>query len=251
METTDKSGIDELQKRLKKLHLSGMAEQLGALAEDGSIAALSAESVLNMLTIEENHIRQNRKTKRLIGKSSLYYPSASVPGIINDKNRKINLSLLDSLLMCGYIEHSQPVWIQGSSGTGKTYISCVLGKQACLLLYSVKYYTTSEFFAFCSEAEALGRLQNFITETCKNNLIILDDFLLTGVNFNEAKYLYELLNFPPNQKHPRSVIVATQLMEEEIRLRLSDVSPALSEAIVSRLKAKALYLEISGKNMRN
>jgi DNA replication protein DnaC len=85
---------------------------------------------------------------------------------------------------------------------------------------------------------------------CQKNVIILDDFLLTGVTFTQATYLFELLNYPKNSLKPRTIIICSQLMEEEMRLRLAEVSPSLAEAIMSRLKAKRLVLEISGKDMR-
>ena len=242
--------LESLKERLKSLHLSAMAQLLDAMSQDGSIARMSPQNLLNTLTIQEEQTRAQRKTERLIRKSSLYYPAASVAGLIHDPQRKMDLALLDSLLICDYINRSQPLWVLGSSGAGKAYISCLLGKQACLLQYSVKYYMTSQFFSLCEDAEGNGNFRAFIGNVCRNNLIILDDFLLTGVNFDQAKYLYELMNYPPNPKKPRSIIISTQLMEEEIRLRLSEVSPAISEAIMGRLKSRSLTLEITGKDMR-
>ena len=242
--------LESLKSRLKSLHLGAMVQLLDVMVEDGSISRMSAQSVLDALTIQEEQTRIGRKTEKLIRNSTLYYPAASVAGLIHDPQRKMNLALLDSLLICEYIKQSQPVWVLGSSGAGKTYVSCLLGKQACLLQYDVKYYTTSDFFFQCQEAEENNCFRNFITNLCKNNLIILDDFLLTGVNFIQATYLYELMNFPPNPKKPRSIIISTQLMEEEITLRLSEVSPALSESIMGRLKSKSIRLEITGKDMR-
>ena len=242
--------MDELKGRLKSLHLSGMADMLDGMADDGSLSTLSAEKVLDRLTIQEDQLRKQRKANRLVRQSGLYYPAAGVAGIIHDQQRRMNTTLLDSLLTCEYIVRNQPVWIMGSSGSGKTYISCVLGKQACLLQYAVRYFSTSELFEYCAYAEKKKELQTYIHELTRSNLIILDDFLLTGVTFSEATYLYELFNAPLDPKRPRTFVIATQLMEEEIRLRLADVSPALSEAIVGRLKARALVLEITGKDMR-
>jgi len=50
--------LDDLKARLKKLHLSGMAELLQALMEDGSITERSAQTVLNSLIAQEE--RQSR-----------------------------------------------------------------------------------------------------------------------------------------------------------------------------------------------
>lgn len=60
----------------------------------------------------------------------------------------------------------------------------------------------------------------------------------------------QLLNYPPNPKRPRAIIISSQLMEEEMKLRLADVSPALAEVIMGRLRSRHLTLEISGKDMR-
>ena len=242
--------LEDMKARLKKLHLRGMAELLQAMVENGSITEQSAQKVLNSLITQEEQTRLNRKTKRLLNKADLFYPEASVAGLINDPQRKMNLSLLDSLLTCSFISAGQPVWLLGSSGAGKTYISCVLGKQACLLEYSVQYFTAYHFFRQCAEADTLGRLDKFMADISKKNLLILDDFLLTGVTFNYATYLFELLNLPADPRKPRTVIISTQLMEEEVKLRLKDASPALAEAIMGRLQYKSLTLEVTGKNMR-
>jgi len=180
----------------------------------------------------------------------LYYKEASVAGLVHDPERKMNLSMLDSLLTCSYIALRQPVWLLGSAGAGKTYISCLLGKQACSLEYSVQYFSTSYFFDLCKEADINGKFTECLSTISKKNLIILDDFLLTGIGFKEATYLFELLNLPPDPKVPRTVIISTQLMEEEVKLRLQESSPALAEATMSRLKSKAQKLEITGKDMR-
>lgn len=250
MQKTETVNLKEIESRLRYFSLSGMADMLKSMEEDGTINELSAQNVLNSLTIEEEQIRKDRRYKRLVRNSGLYYPSASIPGIIKSDQQRMNMALLDSLLTCEYIQSEQPVWILGSAGTGKTYICSILGNQACMLQYAVKYYATSSFFLQCAEADMNGRFYNFIHDVCKNNLIILDDFLLTGITFNQATFLFELLNYPKSDKKPRAIMVCSQLMEEEMKLRLSDVSPSLAEAIMSRLKAKRLVLEITGKDMR-
>ena len=250
MRKTETAKIDIVVERLRELRLGGMADMLKAMKEDGSISSESAQKVLDCLTNQEELIRRTRKTKRLLRSARLYYPSANIPGIIQNESKKLNTALLDSLLTCEYISGSQPVWVLGSSGTGKTYISSVLGNQACILQYSVRYFSTSEFFQLCAEAELNGEFKAFLCGVCKKNLIILDDFLLTGVTFSQATYLFELLNHPVDPKHPRSIMISSQLMEEEMKLRLAEVSPSLAEAIMSRLKSKRLVLVITGKDMR-
>ena len=250
MQRNENVDTEVILKRLKGFKVSGMAEMLKSMEEDGSLNSQSALSVLNNLTIQEDQIRKSRRAKRLSSKASLYYTSANVAGILKEADRRMNMSLLDSLLTGNYISNSQQVWILGSSGSGKTYISCVLGNQACLLQYSVAYYTTSDFFKACEESDSLGRIHEFIHELCRKNLIIFDDFLLTGVTFAQAAYLFELLNHPIQPGKSRLLIITSQLKEEEMNLRLSEISPALAEAIISRLKSKRLLLEITGRDLR-
>lgn len=250
MKRNENIDTEAIRRRLKDFRVSGMAEMLGSMETDGSLSNQSALSVLNSLTIQEDQIRKSRRAKRLSTKAELYYPSANVAGILREADRRMNMTLLDSLLSGNYIKNNQPVWILGSSGSGKTYISCVLGNQACLLQYSVAYYTTSGFFKACEQAEGQNMIHEFINALCKKNLIIFDDFLLTGVTFPQATYLFELLNHPIQPGKSRSLIVTSQLKEEEMKLRLSEISPALAEAIMSRLKAKRLLLEITGKDLR-
>jgi DNA replication protein DnaC len=45
-----------------------------------------------------------------------------------------------SLLMCDWLKKAQNLLLTGPCGTGKTYIACALGHQACLKGYSVRYY---------------------------------------------------------------------------------------------------------------
>ncbi len=137
-----------------------------------------------------------------------------------------------------------------ATGCGKTFFSCAFGNNACEHQYTARYFTMAEFLEECAAAEKRGRYVKYIKSVANTNLIIMDDFLLTSVTQRDVEYLYHLFSSQPRGNKPRSFIICSQLMKEEMYTRLSSIAPSLADAIINRISARAYEFEIQGDSMR-
>lgn len=235
---------------LKKLGLSSMADQLLEMDQSNELYKKTTLEVLNDLIETQSIDRINTTVSRCKKQAGLYFPQADIRDIIYWPERHINASLIDQLSTNQYIENSRNVLIKSATGCGKTFLACALGNCACEAQYSVRYFTMDDLFERLQTAQNKGKYVKELKKIGNTNLIIIDDFLLTSVNQEQAQFLYRLLNSKPYKNKPRSFIICSQLMEEEMYTRLCALSPALSDAVTNRLTARAYDLEIQGKSMR-
>ena len=83
--------------------------------------------------------------------------------------------LIARLATCTYIEEKHNVIIMGASGSGKSYIGCALGMEACKRFYSVRYIRLPDLLTDPAIAEVKKLLKNCLSSHHKVNLLILDE----------------------------------------------------------------------------
>lgn len=82
---------------------------------------------------------------------------------------------------------SRPEFIGlGAAGSGKSYLACALGMEACKQSYSVKFMHMAELLEVLLLAKAAGTLAKYYKEYTKYNLLIIDDWMLTKLKPEEA-----------------------------------------------------------------
>ncbi len=74
--------------------------------------------------------RQNRLIARLTKNAELKYPNASLE-TLDCEARGINKDTIANLASIGFVSTATNLIITGATGAGKTYLSCVLGVEAC------------------------------------------------------------------------------------------------------------------------
>lgn len=97
------------------------------------------EDRFGMLVDVEYTNRKNNLLKRLIRKAKLEQPGASIAAIDYQSGRKLNKSLISRLATCEYTTEYHNIFITGATGSGKTYMACAFGMEACKHYYTVKY----------------------------------------------------------------------------------------------------------------
>lgn len=248
---TDPASVKAVSDRLKALHLNAMAEGLEVLDQGGELYQMAPLEVLNQLIALQQISSDNRITDRYKRSARLFFPMADLSNILYLPDRHINAALMDELATNQYIDNSRNVLITSATGCGKTFCACALGNNACNHQYSVRYFTMMGFLDACEVATEKRREVKFISSVEKVNLIILDDFMLTSIDKKETEYLYRLVSERPRKIKPRSFIICSQLMKDEMYTRLSQASPGLADAIMNRICAKAYEFQIQGDSMRD
>jgi len=162
--------------QLRDLKLSGMATALEQqLQQVDTFDALPFTERLSLLLDQEHSLRDNRKQQRLI-RQARFRVSASVQEIDYQHKRNLKRDIVARLAQGDWIERKQNLLITGPCGSGKTYIACALGHNACLREFSVRYFRLSRLLLELTQAKADGSYTKLLKLLSRTQLIIVDDW---------------------------------------------------------------------------
>ena len=230
--------------KLKSMRLTGMAEAFLNQIKQPANVTLSFEERLGLLVDYEWAHRQNRRLARLL-KNAAFRLQACLEDIDYHHPRGLNRAVVESLSTCQWIVSAQNVILTGPTGSGKTYLSCALGTQACRQGFSARYFQVSKLLSALTMARGDGTFPKLLNTLAKTDLLILDDFGLAPLNAAESRDILEIID-DRSQRH--STIVAAQFPIEHWYDRIAE--PTVADAIMDRLVHNAHKLILKGESMR-
>ena len=137
-----------------KLHDMGagaLADAIDAQDETTCTGMTFAERL--QAAVDEAHSQfVTSKVANLTKRARLRYPEADVRRLEHVEERKLSRTAIAELATCGFAERCDNLVLQGYSGTGKTYLSCALAKEACRR-------RMRSFYARVPDVEELRRAQ--------------------------------------------------------------------------------------------
>ncbi|EOY3842852.1 ATP-binding protein [Escherichia coli] len=139
--------MNHLYEQLTALKLTGFRDALKKqLAQPGTYQELGFEERLSLLTAEELTCRENRKAERLI-KHARFRLNAELSKLDYRNNRGLDRALIRSLSQGNWLTLKQNILLTGATGSGKTFLACALGHNACRQGYKVYYYRLKALIA--------------------------------------------------------------------------------------------------------
>lgn len=239
--------MDELStvKKLKLMRLPVFAEQYEVQKEDPSFQELSFDERLALLVDLEYESRINHTIEKCIKNAHFYDSSANIEDINYLPERKLSKSQIEELATNEYIKQGLNIIFVGASGTGKTWMSCAFGVNACLDKKRVLYIRLPKLFSKFEEMKIQGRYREYLKKLSKMDLIILDEFLLTKTLESERNDLLELMEIRSNRK---STIFCSQYSYEGWHERLG--GGPVADAILDRITNSSYVVALHGKSMR-
>ena len=167
--------------QLRDLKLSGMATALEQqLQQVDTFEALPFTERLSLLLEQEHLLRDNRKQLRLI-RQARFRVSATVQEIDYQQKRNLKRDVVARLAQGDWIERKQNLLITGPCGSGKTYIACALGHNACIREHSVRYFRLSRLLLELTQAKADGSYTKLLKLLSRTHVLILDDWGLESL----------------------------------------------------------------------
>lgn len=230
---------------LRSLRLSGMADALERqLTQPTTHEELSFEERLGLLLDAEALARENRRIERLLRAAKLRF-AASVHDIDYRHPRGLSKSRMASLINSDWLHKHQGLLITGPTGTGKSWLACALGDNACRQGFSVRYFRASRLFKALEIGRGDGSYARQLSQLARTDLLIIDDFALEPLSARSRNDLLEILE---DRYAVRSVLVTSQWGVKHWHKAIGD--PTLADAILDRLVHNAHRLELKGETMR-
>jgi len=151
------------------------------------------EDRLALLLEREKTERADRRFQRLLGQAKLRLDA--VPEDLDfRKARGLDRSLVLRLMSCEWIRQGQSLLITGATGSGKSYLACALGHQACRHGLSVRYFRLSRLLGDLTLARADGSYSKLLQRLARAQLLILDDWGLASLDDLGRRDLLEVLD---------------------------------------------------------
>lgn len=129
---------DETKRKLRELNLNELIAVLELQQKDLNCVTLSFDERFQRITDYLYQEKYNGKIQRLIKLSKFRLPKADVNDIYFNE-RGMNKNLITELSTGQFLHNNTNVIFQGFTGSGKTFLACAIGKQACKQQFRTKY----------------------------------------------------------------------------------------------------------------
>lgn len=231
--------------KLRQLSLGGLAQALRAQIEQiEPYEQLPFLERLDLLLSHELEVRRQRKQTRLI-RQAQFKLQASLPQIDYASRRNLDKTQVLQLAQCDWLQRAQNLLITGPCGSGKTYIGCALGHQACLLGFRVRYIRLSRLLLELQQSRADGSYFKQLNQWCRYQLLIFDDWGMQTLKVSERHDLMELFD---ERYQLHSNVIISQHPPPQWHASIGDST--LADAILDRLIHNAHRIELKGESMR-
>ena len=159
--------------------------------------------------------------------------------------RGLKKNVMADLAAGDWLVHYQNLLIAEPFGSGKSYIACALGHNACLQGHAVRYFRTKRILDAMGIARVDGSYTRLLNQPAKTELLILDDFGLEPLKQTQRNDLLEIMD---DRYGHHSTLVSSQLPSSEWHASIGDAT--LADAILDRLMHNAHRIELKGTSMR-
>lgn len=144
---------------LAQLKLAGMSKAYQAVLALPVQNQPTINQFMARLAEAEIQERASRKTAMFLKQSKLRY-DAILEQVHCNPERNLTQEKLMMIADCGFIDRAENILITGATGSGKSFLACSLGRQACTLGYRTLYFGINRFLEKISLSSLMGRILN-------------------------------------------------------------------------------------------
>lgn len=229
---------------LQQLKLKGMLQTyqkvlLAPQQEQPGIHHLMAQ-----LTESEIQNRIHNRTEMYLKLSKLRY-DAVLEQVHCTSDRNLSKESIAAISDCGFVKRAENILITGSTGCGKSYLACAIGRQACAFGYKTLYFSMSKFLEKITLCKLDGTLLKLLTQIEKTHLLILDDFGLQPLDVTSRLALLQIIE---DRYGKKSMIITSQLPVGSWYEYIGEST--IADAIMDRLSANAHRFDLKGESLR-
>ena len=229
--------------KLQALRLEGMAQALAEQRHQNDITTLDFEDRLALLVERQWLWRENRGLAVRLKTAQLKI-NASLEDLDYRSARGLKRAQIDQLRATPWVKEHRNCLITGPTGSGKTYLACAVGAQACREGHRTLYFYAPKFFRALETARADGSLLPLLKKLARAPLILVDDLGIASV---PGKLYREFLEMLDDRQGQGATLITSQFPISQWHEVIAD--PTVADAILDRLVHNAYQLELKGDSL--
>jgi DNA replication protein DnaC len=185
--------VVELERSLRQLHMSGMANVLETRLRQAQAEAMAPIDLIACLVSDELTLRADRLLQRRRKQARFRDPDKTLDNFDFNFNPKMYRSLVFDLATGTFIAKHEDALFLGPGGTGKSHLAQAIGQAAILQGYKVFYREVHVLLDELAEAIANGTRKDYMQSVATVPLLIVDDFGMRKLPHTAAEDLLEIV----------------------------------------------------------
>jgi DNA replication protein DnaC len=237
--------IHQTAEKLRTMKLSAMAAEYLRQRESAECASLDFDERMGMIIDAEWLSRENNRISKLVREANLRVSDACFANIDYRAPRKLTRQSIARLSDFLWVKEHRNLIITGPTGTGKTWLACAFGQEACRMGIRTRFYRMSRLINELTLANGSGTLNKVLAKLAKFPVLILDDWGLSPITASESRLLLEVFE---DRFGISSTVIAAQVPVGKWHSLFEDATVA--DAILDRLVHNSYRFELQGHSMR-
>ena len=230
--------------KLQASQLEGMVQSLEEQRQQNDIVSLSFEDRLALL-VERQWLWKENRGLAIRLRNAQFKISASLEDLDYRSSRGLKRAQIEQLRASQWVKEHRNCLITGPTGSGKTYLACAVGHQACRDGAGTHYFYAPKFFRTLETARADGSLLPLLKKLARAPLIIVDDLGIVSV---PGKLYREFLEVLDDRQGQGATLITSQFPVSQWHEVIADATVA--DAILDRLVHNAYRIELKGESLR-
>ena len=235
---------DQTMTHLYNMKLHGMADGYEEQRQQPQMAEIDFDERFGMLVDRQWRWREERALSTRL-RNAKFKLTACMEDIDYRTSRGLKRAVMDPLRSGEWIGYHQNVILTGPTGTGKTFLACAIGTNACRAGYRVCYYVTTKLFRLLRHAHADGSYMRLTSRLAKTDLLIIDDWGMETLKASDYRDFLEILD---DRQGMGSTLMTSQFPIDLWHDTIGN--PTVADAILDRLVHNAHRIALKGESMR-
>jgi DNA replication protein DnaC len=183
----------EMDKALRRLRLSGMAEALEPRLLEARASKLAHIDFLSALVSDELQRRGDRLVGRRIKQARFRDQGKTLDNFDFDFNTKMDRALVFNLATGHFLSKAEDALFLGPPGTGKSHLAQAVGHAVILQGWSVAYREAHMLVEELADAALDGTRKDYLQQMERVPLLIIDDLGMRKLPATAAEDLLEVI----------------------------------------------------------